>query len=110
MAEARLSVRVDTDIKQQAEEIFRQLGLTLSAGINTFLSRVVAQKGIPFPLTLERIDQMDAATSQLEQNIQQAVLKSIAVTNTLGAPVALFDQNTKRPFLRYPDGHIEFEG
>ena len=109
MEEARLSVRVDADIKRQSEAIFKQLGLTLSAGINTFLCRVVAQKGIPFPLTLERSDLLDADTLLIEQRAQQAVLKSMATTKALGAPVALYDADTKQPYLKYPDGRIDYE-
>ena len=39
-------------VKEEAEKIFSSLGLTLTAGVNLYLSQVVMQQRIPFSLTL----------------------------------------------------------
>lgn len=47
-----ISARIDPDIKQSAERIFHQLGLTASQAITLFYKQVELRKGIPFPVEL----------------------------------------------------------
>ena len=48
-----INVRVDSQLKSQAEQIFGALGLNLSSAITVFLSNAVRYQGIPFELRLE---------------------------------------------------------
>lgn len=50
---ANLNIRVNDDLKMQAETIFSELGLSLSAATTIFLKQVVKYKGIPFDLRLD---------------------------------------------------------
>jgi len=45
-----LNVRVDEDLKRQAESIFSELGMNLSTAMNLFLRSAVRYGGIPFDL------------------------------------------------------------
>jgi DNA-damage-inducible protein J len=45
-----ITARIDADKKRQAEEIFDDIGLTLSGAINIFINEVVMYQGIPFNL------------------------------------------------------------
>ena len=45
-----ITARVDSDKKRQAEEIFNDIGMTLSGAINVFINEVVMFQGIPFIL------------------------------------------------------------
>jgi addiction module antitoxin, relB/dinJ family len=47
---ANLTVRVDDDLKRQAEEVLADSGLTMTTAINAFLTEVVRSNGIPFAL------------------------------------------------------------
>ena len=47
---ANLNIRVDDTLKQQAELIFSDLGISLSAATTMFLKQVVRYNGIPFEL------------------------------------------------------------
>lgn len=47
-----ISMRLNRKVKEEAEKIFSSLGLTLTAGVNLYLSQVVMQQRIPFSLTL----------------------------------------------------------
>lgn len=47
---ANLNIRVDDDLKRQAEMIFSDIGLSLSAATTIFLKQVVRCNGIPFEL------------------------------------------------------------
>ena len=48
MATTNINVRIDTELKQSAEELFDDLGLTMSAAITMFLKSAVNHDGIPF--------------------------------------------------------------
>ena len=47
---ATITARVDSAKKRQAEEIFNDIGMTLSGAINVFINEVVMYQGIPFSL------------------------------------------------------------
>lgn len=45
-----IQVRVDTRLKQQAEDLFNDLGLDTASAIRLFLKQAVMYQGIPFPI------------------------------------------------------------
>ena len=45
-----ITARVDSERKRQAEEIFNDLGMTLSGAISVFINECVQYQGIPFSL------------------------------------------------------------
>lgn len=47
-----LNLRVDANLKQQAETVFTGLGIPTSTAINMFLRSVVRYGGIPFDLRI----------------------------------------------------------
>ena len=53
---ATVSARIDEDVKDEAEEILRQLGIPVSVVINTLYHQIINKKGIPFTLTLSDKD------------------------------------------------------
>ena len=53
-ATASISVRVDGDIKNQAQEVFSSLGMDMSTAVNIFLRQAVRKNGIPFELLNEQ--------------------------------------------------------
>lgn len=57
-----ITARVDSEKKRQAEEIFEDLGLSLSGAISVFINEVVQYQGIPF--TIRR---RPMANSRMEQ-------------------------------------------
>ena len=48
MATTNINVRVDSTLKQEAEALFNDLGLSMSSAINMFLRSAVSHDGIPF--------------------------------------------------------------
>ncbi len=48
MATTNINVRVDSTLKQEAEVLFNDLGLSMSSAINMFLRSAVSHDGIPF--------------------------------------------------------------
>ena len=53
MAATNLNIRTDKDIKEQADAIFSELGLTMTTAVNMFLRAAVRERGIPFALKLD---------------------------------------------------------
>lgn len=49
-----LNIRVDEELKRQADAIFSELGLNMSTAINMFLRYSVRYGGIPFDLRIEK--------------------------------------------------------
>jgi DNA-damage-inducible protein J len=46
-----IQVRVETELKRQAEELFTDLGIDAPSAIRLFLKQAVSKNGIPFPIT-----------------------------------------------------------
>lgn len=58
---ANLNIRVEDALKKQAEAVFSELGISLSAATTIFLKQVVRCNGIPFEL---RADPFYSAENQ----------------------------------------------
>lgn len=54
MESTNLNIRTDKDLKEQADRVFTELGISMSAAINIFLKATVRNNGIPFPLELDK--------------------------------------------------------
>lgn len=62
-------VRVDEKIKAQATETLNSMGLTVSDAIRVFLTRVVADKELPFALKAPN-DTSRAAIAEADQIVE----------------------------------------
>ena len=49
---AVINIRVNDEVKKEAEIIFKSLGLNMSVAINLFLKKCINEKGIPFDLKI----------------------------------------------------------
>ena len=61
MATTNLNIRTDKGLKEHAELIFNELGLTMTAAVNMFLKTAVRERGIPFSLKLDVPNETTAA-------------------------------------------------
>ncbi|MCL1878911.1 MAG: type II toxin-antitoxin system RelB/DinJ family antitoxin [Defluviitaleaceae bacterium] len=52
MATVNYTLRIDESDKQNAEQVFKELGMTFSTGINVYIKTVGRQLRIPFDLAL----------------------------------------------------------
>ena len=59
-----INIRVDENVKKQANALFEDLGLDMSTAMNLFLRQAISYGGIPFEIrklnaaTLEAIDEV----------------------------------------------------
>ena len=51
---SNLTVRLDAQLKKDAEQLFNDLGMTLSGAINIFLHQAIEQQGLPFQVKKNR--------------------------------------------------------
>ena len=50
MAQTNLTIRIDEDIKHDAETLFNRIGLNMSSAINVFFRTAIREQSIPFEL------------------------------------------------------------
>ena len=48
-----MNIRMDSEIKKKAQELFAQFGLDMTTAVNMFLTQSIRQRGIPFVLQLD---------------------------------------------------------
>lgn len=48
-----MSIRVDKNLKKEADILFKKLGLNTSVALNMFLNQCILEQGIPFIPSLE---------------------------------------------------------
>ena len=48
-----LSIRMDTKLKKQAEQLFKELGMNMTTALNIFLIQAVRQGKIPFEIAVD---------------------------------------------------------
>lgn len=61
MATTNLNIRVDKDIKDQADQIYLELGMNMTTAINIFLRTTIREHGLPFALKLDEPNEVTAA-------------------------------------------------
>ena len=52
MASVNMSIRTDSELKAQAEEILEQLGLNMNGTINMLLKQIIRDRAVPLSLSL----------------------------------------------------------
>lgn len=53
MSKENVSIRIDAELKKQAETIFADMGLNITTAMNMFLRQVVRQGRIPFEIATD---------------------------------------------------------
>ena len=69
MSSVNMSIRTDSELKIQAEQILSQLGMTMNGTINMFLQQIVRDKAVPLSLSLsgEQAVYADLLAAQMER-------------------------------------------
>lgn len=67
-----LNIRINKNVKQQAQKIVEKLGLDLSSAVKLFLNKVIMTESIPFELnTIGRMND-PKFIKQLKKEVEQA--------------------------------------
>lgn len=52
MSSVNVSIRMDSELKAQAEQVLSQLGMNMNGTINMFLHQIVRDRAVPLSLSL----------------------------------------------------------
>ena len=50
---AQVNVRIDDNVKKEAEEVFYEMGMPMTTAVTIFLKTVVRERRIPFEITAD---------------------------------------------------------
>ena len=70
--DATVRARIDSNLKQEVEEILKQKGLTTSQAITLFMNRIKTERGIPFELKIPN-DLTIQAMRDADNNIGETI-------------------------------------
>lgn len=80
MKQSTIQVRIDTDLKSQADELFARMGTTLSEAVRLFIAQSVNDKRLPFTPTLRQKEKMDGAFGALAHYVNVELRKAEKMT------------------------------
>ena len=79
-----LTVRIDKNLKDDATELFRSLGMSLSTAISVFLLQALRNEGMPFrPRQIRYNEATERAFIEVEQMKKDPNLKGYSVQEAL---------------------------
>lgn len=80
MKDSTVSVRVENDIKIEAEDILQKLGIPVSVAINSLYRQIIYTRGIPFSLTIPKTPKAADEFTNTEMNakLQKSYEQSLA--------------------------------
>jgi DNA-damage-inducible protein J len=80
-----IRARIEPDLKNKAENVFRQLGLTTTQAITLFYKQVEMRKGLPFDIaisneiTSQTLDDTDAGRNLIVCNDADDMFKKLGI-------------------------------
>ena len=89
MAQTNLTIRIDEDVKRDAETLFNKIGMNMSTAINIFFRQSIRNQKIPFELmpydddyyTNERMKRILHSVEQAEKS--EIITKTFAELETM---------------------------
>jgi addiction module RelB/DinJ family antitoxin len=76
---SNINIRVDSDIKSKAQDVFTALGLDMTSAINIFLRQAIRKNGIPFELVTNQPRGIYGREKRFIMNIEEKI-KSLGIT------------------------------
>jgi len=71
-ANANINIRVDSDVKNKAQEVFAALGLDMTSAVNIFLRQAIRINGIPFELTNDKVRRNPSQLGCIQGKIKES--------------------------------------
>lgn len=75
---ARTNVYLDKNLKEQAKEIYKHYGLSLSEAVNIFLAQSVFNRGLPFEVKIPNNMTLEAMKDvETGENYEEVTLEDL---------------------------------
>lgn len=68
MSKMSISIRLDSEVKEQAQQVFSNLRMDMTTAINIFLRQAIQYQGLPFDVRLDENRKLLQALTDLDQN------------------------------------------
>ena len=68
MPKTSMSIRLDSEVKEQAQQVFNNLGMDMTTAINIFLRQAIQYQGLPFDVRLDESRNLLEVLTDLDQN------------------------------------------
>ena len=68
MSKTSMSIRLDSEVKEQAQQVFNSLGMDMTTAINIFLRQAIQYQGLPFDVRLDENKKLMEVLADLDQN------------------------------------------
>lgn len=78
---ATMSIRLSDNDKNEADNLFKKLGLTTNAAINMFIKQSIRMQSLPFTPTLEVPNQKFLSALEESENIINGKIKAKSYKN-----------------------------
>ena len=68
MSKTSMSIRLDSEVKEKAQQVFNNLGMDMTTAINIFLRQAIQYQGLPFDVRLDENRKLLQVLTDLDQN------------------------------------------
>jgi len=107
--DVRVTIRVEKELKKNAETLFERLGMNMSTAFNIFLRKSVDESAIPFEVSVKNSGfgngySASDVTTAFEESVQNAIIEK----KRKGFPIARYDTDKKQAYLETADGKREY--
>ena len=68
MSKTSMSIRLDSEVKEQAQQVFNHLGMDMTTAINIFLRQAIQYQGLPFDVKIDENRKLLKVVTDVEQN------------------------------------------
>ena len=68
MSKTSMSIRLDSEVKELAQQVFSNLGMDMTTAINIFLRQAIQYQGLPFDVRLDENRKLLEVLTDLDQN------------------------------------------
>ena len=68
MPKTSMSIRLDSEVKEQAQQVFSNLGMDMTTAINIFLRQAIQYQGLPFDVRLDENQKLLQVVMDVDQN------------------------------------------
>ena len=68
MSKTSMSIRLDSEVKEQAQLVFNHLGMDMTTATNIFLRQAIQYQGLPFDVRLDENRKLLEVLTDLDKN------------------------------------------
>lgn len=97
---ATLNLRINPDVKKDAEAVLKQLGVPLSTAIDMYLRQIVLTGGIPFTISLPDVPRRVDADVMSADELRTEILRGVEDVEAGNV------QDAKSAFEQFRRNHI----